>query len=76
MAEIHGPPMYYTTHWEDAEDSVKKLSTLEPELVITGHGPALCGKTMRDGLQLLARNFRKVAVPKQGRYVNHPTYAE
>lgn len=75
-AEIHGPPMYYTPNWEDAEASVRKLSALEPELVVTGHGPALRGEKMRDALDTLARHFGRLAVPKEGRYVGHPTYAE
>lgn len=74
--DMHGPPMYYTQNWEDAENSVRRLASLEPDLVVTGHGPAMRGLIMRTALKTLARNFADVAVPKNGRYLRHPTDAE
>ena len=47
-----------------------------PEIAVTGHGRAMRGPEMRGALQSLARNFEKVAVPKDGRYVNAPARAE
>ena len=70
--ELHGPPMYFTPEWQEARNSVIKLAALKPELVITGHGPAMKGPLMREALATLARNFDQVAVPKQGRYVDRP----
>lgn len=70
--EMHGPPMYYTTNWDNARTSVELLSALEPERVITGHGPAMRGAEMREALRQLARNFDDVAVPAEGRYVDKP----
>jgi glyoxylase-like metal-dependent hydrolase (beta-lactamase superfamily II) len=67
--EMHGPPMYFTPDWDSARQSVEKLASLEPELVITGHGRAMQGQEMRLALHALARNFNEVAVPEQGRYV-------
>lgn len=67
--EIHGPPMYYTPDWKSAQDSVCRLAALEPELVVTGHGPAMHGASMRAALHQLADEFEKIAVPEQGRYV-------
>jgi glyoxylase-like metal-dependent hydrolase (beta-lactamase superfamily II) len=67
--ELHGPPMYFTTDWESARSSVERLAGLQPELVITGHGRALHGPEMREALHRLARDFDRVAVPEQGRYV-------
>jgi len=61
--ELHGPPMYYTADWDAAQQSVERLASLEPELVITGHGPALQGEKMRAALQKLARDFKQIAVP-------------
>lgn len=61
--ELHGPPMYYTADWDAAQHSVERLASLEPELVITGHGPALQGEKMRAALQTLARDFKQIAVP-------------
>jgi glyoxylase-like metal-dependent hydrolase (beta-lactamase superfamily II) len=68
--ELHGPPMYYTPDWNSAEDSVRKLAALEPELAVTGHGRAMRGAAMRSALHQLADRFVEVAVPKHGRYVD------
>lgn len=65
--ELHGPPMYYTEDWDAAKESVKELSALEPELVITGHGRAMQGAEMRRALHALADNFDDVAVPETER---------
>jgi glyoxylase-like metal-dependent hydrolase (beta-lactamase superfamily II) len=62
--ELHGPPMYYTEDWAAARDSVRDLSDLEPELVITGHGRAMQGAEMRRALRELADRFDEVAVPE------------
>lgn len=74
--DMHGPPMYYTQNWVDAENSVRFLASLEPDLAVTGHGPAMRGLIMRSALKTLARNFAEVAVPKNGRYLHHPTDPE
>ena len=74
--ELHGPPMYFTQNFEQAKTSVETLAALEPELVITGHGPALLGSEMRAALHALADNFDEVAVPDHGKYVAHPTDAQ
>ena len=74
-AELHGPPMYFTQNFQQARDSVQRLAALEPELVITGHGPALRGSKMRAALHALADNFDEVAVPEHGKYVLNPTDA-
>jgi glyoxylase-like metal-dependent hydrolase (beta-lactamase superfamily II) len=74
--EMHGPPAYYTQDWEAARASVQKLAELEPELVITGHGPAMQGPEMREALHQLARNFDAIAVPEDGKYVREPASIE
>ncbi|MEJ7810738.1 MAG: MBL fold metallo-hydrolase [Gemmatimonadaceae bacterium] len=73
---LHGPPMYYTPDWEQARASVERLSAIDPELAVTGHGPALSGPEMRQALHTLARDFERVAVPKHGRYVHEPARAD
>lgn len=70
--ELHGPPMYYTADWDNARASVERLAALEPETIITGHGPPIHGPAMREALNTLAREFDHVAIPKQGRYVDAP----
>ena len=67
--ELHGPPMYYTPDWDNARASVVRLAALEPETLVTGHGPPLHGPEMREALHALARDFDRIAVPRQGRYV-------
>jgi glyoxylase-like metal-dependent hydrolase (beta-lactamase superfamily II) len=73
--EMHGPPMYFTPDWLSARISVEVLAALEPDLVITGHGPAMQGAEMRTALHTLARDFDRIAVPRHGRYVLHPATA-
>ena len=63
--EMHGPPQYYTPDWETARESVRRLAALEPELLITGHGPAMHGAEMREALKVLARDFDQIARPKR-----------
>ena len=74
--EIHGPPTYFTPDWVAARKSVEELAKLQPELVVTGHGPAMQGPEMRSALDELARNFNEIAVPKDGRYVHEPATVE
>lgn len=74
--EIHGPPMYYTPDWVQARQSVERLAALKPELVVTGHGPAMEGPEMQQALQTLARDFAHIAVPEHGRYVPPSVMAE
>ncbi|HSU53228.1 MAG TPA: MBL fold metallo-hydrolase [Candidatus Dormibacteraeota bacterium] len=69
--ELHGPPKYYTPDWNAAHASVELLAGLEPELVVTGHGPAMRGPEMREALHLLARDFDRIAVPEHGKYVEN-----
>jgi glyoxylase-like metal-dependent hydrolase (beta-lactamase superfamily II) len=74
--ELHGPPAYYTSDWEAARESVRRLSALEPDVAATGHGRPLRGPLMREGLHTLARDFDTLAVPRHGRYVNAPAIAD
>ena len=74
--EMHGPPMYYTSDWDSARESVRTLAALEPELVVTGHGRAMQGQQMQRALHELARDFDEVARPQQGRYAREPAHAD
>jgi len=73
---MHGPPTYYTVEWDKAAFSVASLAALEPELVVTGHGVPMRGEEMRKALRQLARDFAKIAVPRQGVYRDRPARAE
>ncbi|HJU65576.1 MAG TPA: MBL fold metallo-hydrolase [Gemmatimonadaceae bacterium] len=74
--EVHGPPAYYTTNWEEARESVQRLATLEPALLATGHGRPLRGEQMLRGLHVLAADFQRHAVPTRGRYVREPAITD
>jgi glyoxylase-like metal-dependent hydrolase (beta-lactamase superfamily II) len=74
--ELHGPPKYFTVDWEAARQSVETLASLEPELVISGHGRSMHGAALRAALHQLARDFAAVAVPPTGRYVDQPASVE
>ncbi|TJY41787.1 MBL fold metallo-hydrolase [Cohnella pontilimi] len=67
--EIHGPPAYWTPDWYEAWESVKKLEDMKPEIAITGHGVPMLGEELRQSLARLAKDFDKLAIPEQGRYV-------
>lgn len=75
-SEMHGPPMYFTQNFDQAKHSVDALAALEPEIAVSGHGRAMQGQELRDALHGLSRDFYSVAVPKDGKYVKHPTQAE
>ena len=68
-AELHGPPSYFTSDWEQAKVSVRKLAALEPRTVAPGHGKPLAGEGVAAALHKLAADFERIAVPdnvKQG----------
>ena len=68
--ELHGPPMYFTPDWDLARESVRRLASLNPEILVTGHGVSMRGEELSTSLARLARNFDRLAVPEQGRYVD------
>jgi glyoxylase-like metal-dependent hydrolase (beta-lactamase superfamily II) len=70
--ELSGPPRYFTCNWTQASASVQKLAELDPEVVATGHGPAMRGSEMRRSLHNLADHFKELAMPSHGRYVHEP----
>ena len=68
--EVHGPPAYFTPDWAAARRSVEQLAALDPAIAATGHGAAMRGEALRQGLQRLAAHFDELAVPDRGRYVD------
>lgn len=67
--ELSGPPRYFTTDWKAAWDSVKKCSSLNPKVAITGHGTPMEGDDLSAGLEKLVKDFDRIAVPDYGKYV-------
>lgn len=70
--ELSGPPKYFTPNWLAAAMSVKKLKELKPEIAGTGHGPAMQGDELLQGLGNLVNDFQRRAIPTQGRYTHEP----
>ncbi len=68
--EISGPPKYFTTDWNAAYESVKKVVELMPDLAITGHGQPMSGNELTKSLTYLAEHFDEIARPESGKYVN------
>jgi glyoxylase-like metal-dependent hydrolase (beta-lactamase superfamily II) len=67
--EVNGPPKYLTTDWQDAWVSVRKLEALHPQTVISGHGSAMHGVELTQGLRILVEEFDSIAFPEHGRYL-------
>jgi glyoxylase-like metal-dependent hydrolase (beta-lactamase superfamily II) len=67
--EVCGPPVYLTTDWPAAYESVKRLAALQPLLIVPGHGSAMAGEELAGGLNNLVQHFQEVAVPDYGRFV-------
>lgn len=56
--ELSGPPRTLTEDWEAAACSLSRLAALRPELLLSSHGRALSGESMRSGLDLLVATFK------------------
>ncbi|MFC7062007.1 MBL fold metallo-hydrolase [Halobacillus seohaensis] len=68
--EISGPPRYLTTDWKAAWNSVDKLDSLKPNVVVTGHGFPMAGEELQENLTKLNKEFDTIAIPDYGKYVN------
>lgn len=67
--QIDGPPKYLTTDWKKAEESIRLLNNLKPNLVIPSHGKPMEGNVLRKHLDFLINNFDEIAKPEQGKFV-------
>lgn len=76
VKKLSGPPMYMTTDWEAAEESVKTIAALQPRIIAAGHGPVMRGRELKEALDNLSINFKIAAVPSSGRYINRPAMAD
>ena len=70
--ELHGPPAYFTTDWDAARDSVRRLAALQPAFVAPGHGQPMAGDDATRALVELSERFDDVARPQHGHYVQNP----
>ena len=62
-AELHGPPSYFTSDWNAARESVRKLAELNPATVAPGHGQPISGPMVAGELRTLAEKFDQIAIP-------------
>src|SRR5690606_39141673 len=69
--EVCGPPVYLTTDWRKAWESVTKLADLQPSIAATGHGKPIHGAALAKGLVDLVKNFQEKAVPSHGKFVDN-----
>jgi glyoxylase-like metal-dependent hydrolase (beta-lactamase superfamily II) len=67
--QISGPPKYLTTDWKAAENSVRILRDLKPQIAIPSHGEPMKGEELTRHLDMLVNNFDEIAVPDQGVFV-------
>lgn len=70
---VNRPPVYYTSDWDAAHESVIKLTRLEPEMLAAGHGVPMSGPDAIRGLDRLAYDW---PAPKHGRYVPEAVQAD
>jgi glyoxylase-like metal-dependent hydrolase (beta-lactamase superfamily II) len=77
-SRLQGPPAYFTPDWNAARCSIQRLADLRPDLLISGHGPALHGAELAAGLQTLLSHFHEYGLPQDSRYMpGHPvTYRQ
>jgi glyoxylase-like metal-dependent hydrolase (beta-lactamase superfamily II) len=71
--QIKGPPAYLTTDWQAAQKSVERIKELKPEWAIPSHGLPMKGEELVKHLELLTQQFKEIAVPNQGRFVEKPS---
>ncbi|MCM3161092.1 MBL fold metallo-hydrolase [Metabacillus litoralis] len=62
--EMHGPPAYFTTDWKAAEESVKKLQSVNPSIAISGHGLPIADDELKTNLKKLVDTFAETEVPE------------
>lgn len=55
--ELHGPPAYFTSNWNDATLSIRRLSLLHPRVLVPGHGKPLAGTEVEQKFQSFATTF-------------------
>ena len=55
--ELHGPPAYFTSNWNDAALSIRRLALLRPRILAPGHGRPLAGAEIEQKFSTFAINF-------------------
>jgi glyoxylase-like metal-dependent hydrolase (beta-lactamase superfamily II) len=55
--ELHGPPAYFTSNWNQATLSIRRLALLHPRILVPGHGKPLAGTEVEQKFATFANNF-------------------
>lgn len=55
--ELHGPPAYFTSNWNDATLSIRRLALLHPRILAPGHGKPLAGAEVEQKFASFATTF-------------------
>ncbi len=71
--QVCRPTACYTCDWDAAEQSVRRLAALRPNVLAAGHGVPMAGPEATRALARLARNW---PAPTHGRYVPEPARAD
>lgn len=64
---VSRPPTPATPDWVSARESVRRLASLRPRVLVTGHGLPMFGDAAESGLRHLAEHFE---APWHGRYAD------
>lgn len=66
---LAGPPAPYTLDWAAAHRSIQQLAALRPQVIASGHGRPVRGRSAAQGLARLGQRLRP---PRRGRFVERP----
>jgi glyoxylase-like metal-dependent hydrolase (beta-lactamase superfamily II) len=61
-AELHGPPSYFTSDWNQAVESIRRLAELSPRIIAPGHGKPLAGDAINEQLSRFVAQFASAAI--------------
>lgn len=60
--ELHGPPSYFTSDWNQAVESIRRLAELNPRVIAPGHGKPLAGDAIEEQLSRFAAQIAGAAI--------------
>jgi len=69
VTERNGPPAYFTSDRLAAKESVRLIESLNPALVVAGHGQPMHGQGLTQHLEDLAADFDRLALPEHRKHL-------
>lgn len=67
--ELHGPPAYFTSDFEAAVHSIRRLALLNPRVIAPGHGRPLRGAEVPEKLNRLSEEFIAAELRDKRRHI-------